>query len=79
MVRTVNWDLRYFRVEVGLHQGTVLSPFLFVTMMDVLSGSVGDRELWELLFADELVMMAGSEEELQGRVLEWRESLGKQG
>ena len=35
-VRTVGGDLEYFPVEMGLHQGSVLSPFLFALVMDEL-------------------------------------------
>ena len=30
MVRTMNGDSKYFRVEVCLHQGLALNPFLFI-------------------------------------------------
>ena len=31
----------YFDVDVGLHQGSALSPLLFIIVMDVLASDVG--------------------------------------
>ena len=36
-VRTHYGDTEEFRIDVGLHQGSALSPFLFVTIMEVLT------------------------------------------
>ena len=38
-----------------------------------------DDELWELLFADDLVIMADTEEELQQRYLVWKNSPERKG
>lgn len=35
-VRMVGGDLEHFPVEMGLHQGSTLSPFRFALVMDVL-------------------------------------------
>ena len=47
--------------------------------MDVLSREVRSRDCWELLYADDLVITAKTEEELQARVLEWQSCLEDQG
>ena len=36
-VRTVGGDSEYFPVEMGLYQGSVLSPFFFALVMDQLT------------------------------------------
>ena len=36
-----------FSVGVGVHQGSVLSPLLFATVIDVLSETVKKDALWE--------------------------------
>jgi exonuclease III len=66
-----------FTVGVGLRQGCVLSPILFTCFMDrIVKRSrgpecvrIGDVEVARLLFADDLAILASSEEDLQ-RALE---------
>ena len=43
-----------FKVEVGLHQGLTLSPFLFAMGMDRLTNEVRQESPWNMMFADEL-------------------------
>ena len=45
-----------FSVKVGVHQGSTLSPLLFVMVMDVFTEDVRDVSLMELLYADDLVL-----------------------
>ena len=45
-----------FSVKVGVHQGSALSPFLFIMVMDVLTEDVRNGSLMELLYADDLVL-----------------------
>ena len=45
-----------FSVKVGVHQGSALSPLLFIMVMDVLTEDVRDGSLMELLYADDLVL-----------------------
>ena len=37
VVRTTEGDSKAFNVKVGLHQGSVLSPLLFVIVMEMIS------------------------------------------
>ena len=64
-----------FEVKVGLHQGSVLSPLLFATVMDVVSSEARSGLPSELLYADDLVIMAPTMEQLGRRVADWRASL----
>ena len=61
-----------FEVNVGLHQGSVLSPLLFAAVMDVVSGKARSGLPSELLYADDLVSMAPTMEQLGRRVADWR-------
>jgi len=47
-----------FRVNVGVHQGSVLSPLLFVIVLEALSRKFKGGLPLELLYADDLVLMA---------------------
>ena len=58
-----------FEIKVGLHQGSALSPLLSAVIIDVLSEHLRAENLWELLFPDDLVIMADSEEQLQERLV----------
>ena len=64
-----------FEVKVGLHQRSVLSPLLFSAVMDVVSSEARSGLSSELLYADDLVIMAPIMEQLGRRVADWRASL----
>nr|XP_009591782.1 uncharacterized protein LOC104088749 [Nicotiana tomentosiformis] len=56
-VRTVGNDSEHFPVVMGLHQGSVLSPFLFALVMDALTNHIQGDVPWCLLFADDIVLI----------------------
>ena len=73
VVRT-DTDEAWFETETGLKQGSVLSPMLFNLLIDELiehlnqtglGVKLGDRKLACLLFADDVLLIADSAEELQ--------------
>ena len=45
-----------FAVEVGLHQGSAFSHFLFAIMMDSLTESIRKVALWQMRSADDGVL-----------------------
>ena len=47
-----------FGVEVGVHQGSVLSPLLFIIVLEALSREFRTGCPWELLYADDLMIIA---------------------
>ncbi|XP_068238620.1 uncharacterized protein [Palaemon carinicauda] len=55
--------------------GSALRPLLFVLFLDVLSEGIRNEELWEFLYAEDLMTTAENEEELQRRVVELQETL----
>ena len=62
VVRTNQGYSTEFEVKVGVHQGSVLSPLLFIAVMEVVTRGVKERLPWELLYADDLVLVAQSKE-----------------
>ena len=79
IVKTKHGNSEEFEVKVGVHQGSVLSPLLFVVVMEALTQDVREGLPWELLYADDLVLMAESIEELKGKVLRWKECMEAKG
>ena len=53
-----------FEIKVGVHQGSVLSPLLFIIVVEALSRGFRVGCPWELLYTDDLVLIAESLEEL---------------
>ena len=57
-----------FQVRVGEHQGSVLSPLLFIIVLEALSKKFRKGLPFELLYADDLVLVAESEELLVEKI-----------
>ena len=53
-----------FDVRVGVHQGSVLNPLLFVIVLEALSMEFRTGCPWEILYADDLMVSAQSMDEL---------------
>ena len=79
VVRTKDGNSAEFEVKVGLHQGSVLSPLLFIIVMEVLSQNVKEGLPWELLYADDLVLIAESIDELREKMKAWKECMESKG
>ena len=58
-------------VKVGVHQGSVLSPLLFIIVLEALLREFRSGVPWEDLYADDLVIIAESLEECVRRLLNW--------
>ncbi|KAK2178494.1 hypothetical protein NP493_541g01036 [Ridgeia piscesae] len=61
-----------FLIKVGLHQGSGLSPFMFIVVLGVISDEFRHGLPRELLFADDLAVVTDTEEEMQRRWLDWQ-------
>ena len=62
-----------FRVDVGLRQGSALSPLLFIAVAEVISRKASTRGiLRKLIYTDGLAVVADSETDLQECLAEWK-------
>ena len=68
-----------FEVKFGIHQGSVLSPLLFIIVLEALSREFQAGVPWEDLYADDLVIIADSLKECVRRLLIWKEAMKKKG
>ena len=63
----------------GVQQGSVLSPLLFIIVMEAVTQSVREGLPWEMLYADDLVLVGKCEEELKEKLRKWNECLKDKG
>ena len=68
-----------FDVGVSVHQGSVLSPLLFILVLEALSREFRSGVSWELLYAYDLIIIADSHEECVRRLKEWKAAMEAKG
>ncbi|XP_048753153.2 uncharacterized protein LOC125664425 [Ostrea edulis] len=68
-----------FAVKVGVHQGSVLSPLLFIIVLEALSREFRTSVPLEDLYADDLVIITDSLDECVKRLLIWKEAMERKG
>ena len=68
-----------FLSKVGLHQGSTLSPFIFTVIMEEISKSIWETVPWCVLFADDIVLVTETKEEVISELEEWKEALEGKG
>ena len=77
---SVGWNLsEEFSVKVGIHQGSCCSPSLFITVLEALSQEFRTWCPWENLYADDLVIITESLEELQLKLILWKTNMEGKG
>ena len=61
-----------FDSQIGLRQGSVLSPLLFIAVLDLMSRKTVMKDaMKKLLYADDLALVANGRQELHETMEEW--------
>ena len=68
-----------FKVKVGLHQGSALSPFWFAMVMVRLTDEVRQESPWNMMFVNVIVICSESKEQVERRLERWRYALERRG
>ena len=68
-----------FDVKVGVHQGSILSPLLFVLVMDEVTKDIREEVVKEMLYADDLVLVGENWKEVESRCTRWKKALQNKG
>ena len=79
VVRTVYGDSKCFEVKDGMYQGSALSPLLFVMVMEAISTEFRVALPWELLYADDLIAIAETEDDLIKGLNDWTDNVENKG
>ena len=74
-VRSAARLTKEFKVGVGLHQGSALSPFLFVIIIDRLTKNIRKDAPWDMLFEDDIVLSRQNHRKLEEDLEIWRNAL----
>ena len=75
----VRGTVKRFEVKVGVQQGSVLSPLLFIMVLEALSREFRSGVPCENLYADDLVIIVKSLEECVRWLFTWKEAMEKKG
>ena len=68
-----------FSLKVSVHQGSVLSPLLFAMVIDEVTKNARKGWMKQILYADDLVLMGETMEELRENFDEWKEAFESKG
>jgi hypothetical protein len=78
-VRTSDGDTNDFPINIGLHQGSALSPYLFALVMDEVTRDIQGGIHWCMLFADDMILVDESRTGVDQKLKLWRQTLEAKG
>ena len=64
-----------FPINIGLHQGSALSPYLFALVMDEVTRDIQGEIPWCLLFTDDVVLVDENKAGVNMTLELWRRTL----
>ena len=78
-VRIYDGNTTDFSINIGLHQGSALSPYLFALVMDEVTRDIQGEIPWCMLFADDVVLVDQSSVVVNRKLELWRRTLESKG
>ena len=69
---TYDGDTTDFPINIGRHQGSALSPWLFALVMDEVTRDIQGHIPWCMLFADDVVLVDESRTRVNRKLELWR-------
>lgn len=57
-----------YQVTVGVQQGSTLSPYLFIMVLDTIYEDLLEPAPWTMLYADDVVLCSRSQPDLQEKL-----------
>ena len=78
-VQTCDGDTTDFPINIGLHQGSALSPYLFALGLDEITRDIQGEIPWCMLFADDVVLVDESMAGVNRKLEPWRRTLESKG
>jgi hypothetical protein len=78
-VQTTDGDTNVFPINIGLHQGSALSPYLFALVIDEVTRDIQGDIPWCMLFADDIVLVDESREGVNRKLELWCQTLESKG
>ena len=78
-VRSAAGFTEELKVEVGLQQGSALSPFLFAIIMNKLTENIRKDASCDMLFADDIMLSRKNHRDLENDLELWRNAPKRRG
>jgi Reverse transcriptase (RNA-dependent DNA polymerase) len=78
-VRASDSESDIFSIKIGLHQGLVLSPYIFTLVMDEITKDIQGDISWCMRFADDVMLIDESRIRVNQKLELWRQTLESKG
>ena len=78
-VRSAVGRTKDFSVGSGTHQGSALSPLLFITVLDTVTKDIQREVPYTIMYADDIVLVAEERADLQRWTEQWKVALEEAG